>query len=56
MHRIHYMEHELARNPRMRIWTTQQAAYGQFEVITHEEFVTLQRILTPMGYEFFENQ
>ena len=41
--------HDAAIRPRMRVWTTEMRTYGQFTVITHEEFNTfcalLERIL-----------
>jgi hypothetical protein len=56
MHQINYREHEMGTKPRMRIWTEQQAGYGQFEIISNQEFETLKRILSNMGYEFIEHR
>lgn len=37
-----YREHEFGpAEPRMRVWTEQQAMYGQFEVVEWDDFVKL---------------
>lgn len=53
---IYHRRHETGAHPRIRVWTRQQAAYGQFEVVSHEEFRVLQRVLGNMGYIFQEGQ
>jgi hypothetical protein len=51
---IYWREHEMGQKPRMRIWTLQQAAYGQFDVVENAEFEILRRVLGNMGYVFQE--
>jgi len=43
--KVNYREHEFGpAEPRMRVWTDEMSGYGQFEVISHEDFLMLKAL------------
>jgi hypothetical protein len=44
MNLLYWCEHEMCNNPRIRVWTDDQANYGQFDVIDHKDFLELSKL------------